>query len=209
MKEFKNLIFDLGDVIIDIDFQIIIHEFEKLAAVDFVEIISYFKQHKIFELFETGKISAGQFRNELKKFLKEGVTDEEINHAWNSIMTAFPEQKFVLLKELKSRYKTFALSNTNEIHVVTINQAVKKQFGEMDLRSFFHQTYYSNEVGFRKPEKEIYELVVMKEKLQPDETFFVDDLAENVEAAKKLGFHGYQLKERNHLHYLLSELGII
>ncbi len=209
MKEFKNLIFDIGDVIIDIDFTVTVSAFQKLAAVDFSEIISYTQQHKIFDLLETGKISAQQFRDELKTFLKPEITDDEINAAWNTIIIAYPEPKFRLLKELKSNYRTFALSNTNEIHVATFNQAVKTKFGVKDFGSFFHHAYYSNEIGFRKPEKEIYKWVLEKENLNPLETFFVDDNLANVEAAKDLGIQAYQLTDRNRLHELLAELKII
>ncbi len=209
MQEFKNLIFDIGDVIVDIDYITTIGEFQKLSAVDFSEIVSYNKQNRIFDLFETGKITAQHFRNELKQFLKAGTSDEEITRAWNSILIHYPEQKISLLKELKTRYKTFALSNINEIHVLSINQAAKQKFGADDFGSFFHHAYYSNEVGFRKPEKEIYEFVLQKENLNADDTFFVDDKAENVEAAKTLGIHAYQLTDRNKLNDLLLDLKII
>lgn len=209
MKQFSNLIFDIGDVIIDIDYIVTIGEFQKLSAVDFSEIVSYNKQNRIFDLFETGKITAQQFRHELKQFLKAGTTDEEITRAWNSILIHYPQQKIDLLKELKTRYKVFALSNINEIHVDSLNEAAKAQFGTDSFGSFFHHAYYSNEVGFRKPEKEIYELVLQKENLIAGDTFFVDDKAENVEAAKALGIQAYQLTDRNKLNELLAELKII
>lgn len=209
MKEFKNLIFDIGDVLIDLDFPGTVQEFQKITVVDFGEIISHFRQHHIFDLFEKGKITPQQFRNELKQFLKTGVADAEIDVAWNSILGTYPEHKFELLKQLKTRYKTFALSNTNQIHVATFNEAVKSKFNEKDFESFFHRAYYSNEIGFRKPEKEIYEWVLQKENLNPLETFFVDDLPENIEAAKQSGLQAYLLKDRNKLHELLTELKII
>ncbi len=209
MQQFKNLIFDIGDVLIDIDYIVTIGEFQKLSAVDFSEIVSYNKQYHIFDLFETGKVTAQQFRDELKQFLKKGTTDEEITRAWNSILIHYPEPKIALLKELKTRYKTFALSNINEIHVESINQAAKAQFGAGSFGDFFHRAYYSNEVGMRKPEKEIYEWVLQQENLNARETFFVDDKAENVEAAKTLGIHAYQLTDRNKLKELLAELRII
>src|SRR5207245_287040 len=117
--------------------------------------------------------------------------------------------KFRLLKELKSHYKTFALSNINELHVAAINEAAKAKFGEKDFGSFFHRAYYSNEVGHRKPDKEIYEYIAIKEKLTPAETFFVDDKEENVETARNMGWQAYHLKHRDHLHELLAELKII
>ncbi len=209
MTKFKNLIFDIGDVIIDIDYLVTIDEFQKLAAVDFTEIVSYSKQHHIFDLFEMGKITAQGFRNELKKFLKTGVSDDEITYAWNAILIHYPEQKFALLNELKSKYNTYALSNINEIHVEAINAKAREMLGVNKFGDFFHRAYYSNEIGFRKPDKEIYEFVLAKENLNAHETFFVDDKLENVEAAKQLGIHAYQLKDRNKLNELLLDLRII
>ncbi len=209
MQQFKNLIFDIGDVIVDIDYLVTIAEFQKLSQVDFSEIVSYNKQSHIFDLFETGKVTAQQFRDELKQFLKPGTSDEQITTAWNSILIHYPEKKIALLKDLKQRYKTFALSNINEIHVDSINVAARAQFAVDSFSVFFHHAYYSNEVGFRKPDKEIYEFVLQKENLIPGETFFVDDKAENVEAAKKLGIQAFQLTQRDKLEQLLAELNII
>lgn len=209
MNPYKNLIFDIGDVIIDIDYKVTIAEFQKLALVDFSAIVSYSKQNPIFDLLETGKITAQQFRNELRQFLKPGTTDEEITAAWNAILIDYPAYKINLLKDLKQQYSTFALSNINEIHVDTINAEANKRFGLPSFGSLFNHAYYSNEVGYRKPQKEIYELVLQKENLIPRETFFVDDKAENVEAAKQLGVQAYQLTDRNKLTQLLAELNII
>ncbi len=209
MQPFKNLIFDIGDVIVDIDYKVTVGEFQKLSAVDFSEIVSYNKQSHIFDQFETGKVTAQQFRDELKKFLINGTTDEAITRAWNSILIHYPAQKVALLQSLKSKYKTFALSNINEIHVHSLNLAARQQFGVNSFSEFFNTAYYSNEVGFRKPDKEIYEFVLQKENLIPAETFFVDDKAENVEAAKQVGIQAYQLTNRDKLHDLLAELKII
>jgi putative hydrolase of the HAD superfamily len=209
MKAYKNLIFDIGDVIIDIDYKATVAEFQKLAVVDFSTIVSYSKQNPIFDLFETGKISTQEFSGELKQFLRPGTTDEHILAAWNAILIDYPAYKIELLKELKNQYRTFALSNINEIHVNTINQEVKHRFGIDSFSTLFHYACYSNEVGYRKPDKEIYKLVLDRENLMPGETFFVDDKAENVEAAKELGIQAVQLTDRNKLKELLAAEGIL
>lgn len=207
--QFKNLIFDIGDVIVDIDYPTTVAEFQKLSAIDFSQIVSYSTQNRIFDLFETGKLTAQQFRDELKPFLKPGTGDDEITRAWNSILIHYPSHKIELLKDLKLRYKTFALSNINEIHVTSLDEAAQQKFGAANFGTFFNHAYYSNEVGFRKPDKEIYEFVLAKENLISDETFFVDDKAENIATAKMLGIHAYQLTDRNKLNELLAGLNII
>ena len=209
MQPYKNVVFDLGEVIIDIDYRQTIAAFQQLAVVDFSEVVSYAAQNHIFDLYEKGKVSTTDFRNELRKFLKPGTTDKEIEAAWNAIFFDFPPHKIEMLKQLKSRYKTFALSNINEIHLATINQVAKDKFGLIDFASLFHGAYYSNELGYRKPEVEIYNLILENENLVAGETFFVDDKLENVEAARALGIQAYQLKDRNKLSALLAELKII
>ena len=209
MTQIKNLIFDIGDVIIDIDYQTTIAEFQKLAKVDFSEIVSYSKQHPLFDQFERGEISAQEFRTQLKPFLKEDTTDEAINQAWNAILIHYPKAKFDLLLELKKRYRTFALSNINEIHVMEIDRVAEKCLHVSRFADFFHRAFYSNEVGHRKPELAVYEFVMHEENLLPSETLFIDDKAENIAAAKALGWHAHQLTNRNKLKELLTELNIL
>lgn len=209
MKKFKTLIFDLGNVIIDIDYQTTVAEFQKIAVTDFNEILSYTSQIGLFDQFEKGKFSAEQFRDEVRRFLLPTVTDEQINNAWNAILINYPEAKFKMLKELKQQYRTYALSNINEIHADSINKAVMNKFNAGGMGDYFHGLYYSNEMGFRKPEKEIYELIITKENLIPAETFFVDDKIENIEAAKTFGLQAYQLTERDELFELLKDFAII
>lgn len=209
MSKIKNLIFDIGNVIVDIDYMTTVAEFQKLSTVDFSAIVSYSRQHHIFDQFETGKLTAQQFRDELKRFLKPAVSDEEINHAWNSILIDYPVQKIDLLRHLKTRYPIFALSNINEIHVASIDRVACEKFGAHSFRDFFHAAYYSNEVGLRKPDREIYEYVLAKENLNAAETFFVDDKEENVETARLLGLQAYQLSHPDKLMDLLTQLQII
>jgi len=209
MKTYNNLVFDIGNVIVDIDFDVIVAEFQKLAGIQFGDVLSYSTQHPIFDAFDRGTVMAQQFRDEIRKFLKPGVTDEEINRAWNSILVHYPDHKFQLLLDLKPRYKTFALSNINEIHVATINGVAQKKFKQGNFEDFFHKAYYSNEVGHRKPDAEIYHHLLEKEGLVPAETFFVDDKEENVDAARRLGIQAFQLKDRDKLHDLLVEHKII
>jgi epoxide hydrolase-like predicted phosphatase len=204
LKNIDTVIFDIGNVIIDIDYEVMIASFKKIAHTDIHTLISYHQQNQFFDLFEKGKISVPEFRQGLRKFLKDDVTDAEIDHAWDSILIHYPPAKFQLLQELKKDFRVLALSNINEIHVSAIDRAVKKHFGATDMRSYFHHVYYSHEVGHRKPEKEIYELVLDEEKLDPARTLFIDDKAENTEAAAGLGIQVYHLSDRDSLLSILA-----
>jgi putative hydrolase of the HAD superfamily len=209
MKIFDAIIFDLGNVIIDIDYKETLKEFNKLSNTDFSKIVSFEKQHELFDLFETGHVTSAEFRNELKQFLKPDVTDAEIDNAWNAIFIGFPKHKIELLKTLKQTNRIYALSNINKIHEDEIDRIAVRDFGANAFADFFHHAYYSHIVGFRKPHKEIYELVLKSESLNPARTFFVDDKEENVLAAKQLGIQAYQLGERHLLNELLTEAGVL
>ncbi|MBL7778150.1 MAG: HAD family phosphatase [Chitinophagales bacterium] len=209
MPQYRNLVFDIGDVIIDIDYTSTVRAFQQLATVDFNEIVSYAKQHPIFDQFEKGQITAADFRNQLRQFLKPNTTDAQIDNAWNAILIHYPKIKLELLEQLKNKYRVFALSNINEIHICELDRVAQTQLGKTRFADLFHHAYYSNEIGHRKPEPDIYNYVVSQQNLLPHETFFVDDKAENVAAAKTLGWQAFQLTNRNELINLLQQQNII
>jgi epoxide hydrolase-like predicted phosphatase len=207
MKPFTTLIFDIGNVIIDVDEAAPMREFQKLTGRDFSQGLKA-DEDKLVKAYESGQITTEEFRENLRTLLHLTLTDQQIDDAWNSILKAYPLEKFHLLKELKQRYKTLALSNTNAMHVRKFNQATLTLFGD-EFASYFHRVYYSHELHLLKPGKKIYEIVLQKENLIPDETFFVDDKMANVEAAKSVGIQAYQLTHPDKLFGLLADLKII
>ena len=199
LKNIDTIIFDIGNVLIDIDYEVMVAEFAKIASVDFHQIVTYTHQDRVFDQYERGQISSAQFRDTLRKYLKPGVTDEEIDTAWNSILIHYPAEKFELLKKLRNQYQILALSNINELHVAAIDAMVQDQFGAEDMSSYFDHAFYSHEMGTRKPEKEIYQMVLDRKSLEPSRTLFIDDKLENVSAAAALGIKVHHLTDRNAL----------
>jgi glucose-1-phosphatase len=188
-KNIKTVIFDLGGVLFDIDLKLTQQAFQKLGATtDFDTVYSFQKQAGIFDAFERGNISPAQFRDGLRKWLPETVTDKQIDHAWNALLIGFPPDKVELLNKLKNRYQLFLLSNTNEIHL----PEVLRMMPPGQLENLFVKTYYSCRMGMRKPDKEIYEKVITDNKLDPSTTIFIDDLIQNTEGAKLTGLQTLQ-----------------
>lgn len=204
LKNTDAIIFDIGNVLIDIDYEVMIREFAKIATVDFHQIVTYSHQDRVFDRYEKGQISSSEFRDTLRRYLRPGVSDEEIDTAWNSILVHYPLSKFELLKQLRKQYKVFALSNINALHAAAIDVHVQEQFGAEDMRSYFDQAYYSHEMGHRKPEKEIYQMVLEAEALEPTRTLFIDDKLENINAAAALGIRTHHLTDRDALLDLFS-----
>jgi putative hydrolase of the HAD superfamily len=204
LENIKAIIFDIGNVLIDIDYPKTISNFQKLATIDFQSIVSYQQQIAIFNQFEKGQVSVEEFVTALKQYLRDDVTDQQIIDAWNTMLVYYPEQKIKLLHALKNKgFQLYALSNINELHVAEINSNVQRLFGITEFSELFEKAYYSNKVGWRKPEAELYNIVLTEIHLAPEHILFIDDKLENLEPAQLLGIQTYHLQDPNDLYHLL------
>jgi epoxide hydrolase-like predicted phosphatase len=186
-NKIKNIIFDLGGVIINIDYALLIEAFSKIGLPHFEAYFSQKEQKKLFDRYEKGMISSQDFRDELKKQCNPGTSDADIDAAWNSMLLDLPKERLDLLLYSKNMYRTFLLSNTNEIHMIFINNYLKKQFEIINLNGHFEKVYLSFEVKMRKPDAEIFELILNQNNLLKEETLFIDDSAQHIDSANKLG----------------------
>ncbi|CAK9253511.1 unnamed protein product [Sphagnum jensenii] len=130
------IIFDIGNVLIDIDYEVMISRFTEMANIDFHQIVTFAHQHPVFDQYEKGQISSAEFRAALRRYLRPEAQDAEIDTAWNSMLIHYPPAKFELLKRLRGQYKLFALSNINELHADAIEADVRARFGG-GMRSYF------------------------------------------------------------------------
>lgn len=200
LKCFDAILFDIGNVLIDIDYNRAIVRFQEMAKIDFRSIVSYHTQISLFNDFEKGKISSNDFVAELKKFLHDDVSDQQIIDAWNLILLRYPKEKIELLQRLKNDFRIYALSNINELHITEIDKNVQQLYGINAFRDLFHHAFYSNEVGFRKPEEELYAIVLEQLKIAPKNILFIDDKEENLVPAKVLGIATVHLKQPEDLY---------
>jgi len=187
LKEIKNIVFDLGGVVLNIDFALTIDAFINLGVKNFAQLYEKSHQYPTFDKFDKGLISPVEFRNEMRKMLNLNLTDNQIDSAWNAILLDFPPDNIHFLNELKKSHRTFLLSNTNAIHYPVYTKTLSNNFGIADLSVLFEKTYFSFQVGLRKPDKEIFELLLNENHLIPEQTLFVDDSLPNIETASKLG----------------------
>jgi putative hydrolase of the HAD superfamily len=164
-------------------------EFEKLGILKINEIFSGYDQREFFDAFEKGLISPSEFRDEVKKHITKPVTDEMIDHAWNAMILDFPPERINMLISIKSRFRTFLLSNTNAIHFPVYNKQLNERFHIGNLSDLFEQAYYSYRLGLRKPDKDIFELVLKENNLLPAETLFIDDSPQHIATAVSLGIN--------------------
>jgi epoxide hydrolase-like predicted phosphatase len=195
MKGIKNIIFDLGGVILNIDYKRPQEEFKKLGIKDVETLYSKQNQVELFDLLETGKISEKEFVQKIKESSDLEIADSEIITAWNSILLEFPLRRLQILQQLQLHYNIYLLSNTNEIHEKAFNEMLKIQCGYPSLALFFDRVYLSHRVGLRKPDPNIFELVINENNLKIEETLFIDDSLQHIESASKLGLKTIHLKD--------------
>ncbi|MEJ2585902.1 MAG: HAD family phosphatase [Robiginitalea sp.] len=185
----KNLIFDFGGVLIDLDMEAVPRGLQNLgiasAGPDLV---------RLSQEYETGRIPTDYFLQEVRRNLP-GSREEEIRRIWNATVTQFPKERLDFLEALKAsrKYRMFLLSNTNPLHV----EQARQNMGDRDFTRFrkcFRKFYLSHEIGMRKPSPEIFKFVLEENDLVPGETLFIDDTLEHTESASGLGICTWHLQ---------------
>ncbi len=208
MKNIRNIVLDYGNVLFDIDFPKLRQSFAALGIPDVDAFYGHRAQHALFDAFDKGIITAGQFRNELRNATNDSsLTDETIDAAWNSLLIGVRPGHHEFLSKLKTQYRTFLLSNNNEIHYQWIMDYLNREFGLTGNAGFFEKDYYSHLLRMRKPDEEIFKFVLDTHTLNPAETLFVDDSPQHIETANKLGLQAHLLSPGDTLPKLLDRLG--
>ena len=204
MKKIDNIIFDLGNVILNIDYQNTIDAFEKIGVPDASIFYSKSSQLNIFNQLETGHISKQNFILEIQKFVPKASASQIIN-AWNAILQDLPNERIEILKDIKDKFSIFLLSNTNTIHIEKIiDKLGKKKYEE--FYNLFDKVYYSHEVKLRKPNADIFKLVIKENCLSIKNTLFIDDSIQHIESAKKIGLKTYHLDGNETLESIFPDI---
>jgi len=194
MQGIKNIIFDLGGVILNINYQLTSDAFVNLGVKNFNELYSQFHGSSLFNGLETGHVSTEDFLTEMQQHVPEGVTSEQITAAWNAMLLDFPLQRLQLLQQLRQHYNLYLLSNTNAIHLEAFNRLLQESRGIPSLGSFFDKAYYSHLMGYRKPDAASYQMVLDENGLLPEETLFIDDTLPNITGAEAVGLRTIHLQ---------------
>lgn len=192
--EIKNIILDWGGVITDLHFDRAKIAFKQIGTDIFDENVPHDADNELFTSFETGRISAAEFRSRIRNHTAMKLTDDQIDKAWCSVLGDLPADRWLLLEQLNKYYHTFLLSNTNEIHRNYYYKFLNGIYGTRGFSQLFKKTYFSFELGMRKPDAEIYSYVLQDSQLDPGETLFIDDFIENIETASQLGIQTIHLK---------------
>lgn len=182
----KNIIFDWGGVITELDFNTTNKMFEQLGIKNFIQQFSKHNLSGLLHKLEVGLITREQAFNELKERMNPGTTDKQIIEAWMSVLSYTPKERINLLQSLKDRYHLFLLSNTNEIHADNFNRQMKADYG-FNYFDIFEEVFYSHVLHLRKPGNDIFTHVLKTAAIRPEETLFIDDTEANIDTADSLG----------------------
>lgn len=203
MKNIKNIVFDFGGVLINLDRQACIDSFKRLGL-DIGSMIGCYAQTGLFLQLERGEVSPAGFRDEIRRMSGKALSDEEIDRAWNAFLLDIPQYKLDLLAGLRKTHRVLMLSNTNIIH---FSQVRRTQFetGGRTMDDYFEKCYLSYEIGLTKPYPEVFEYMLADARILPHETLFIDDGEANIETARSMGFAVYQAKPEEDFRHLFSE----
>jgi putative hydrolase of the HAD superfamily len=195
LTNIKNIVFDLGNVLLNLDFDASIRAFQKLGLNSEVVNRQQAYANPVFYELETGKTTPDKFREKVRQILKNPkATDREIDDAWCAMIRDIPARRVEMVKKLAKNYRVYLFSNTNAIHIRRLHAEFRSIYG-IEFPSLFVKDFYSHEIHERKPDLVSYKKVIELSGIIPSETLFVDDLEKNISGAEKAGLKTFWLKD--------------
>lgn len=191
------LIFDLGNVIIDIDYNRSVQLIKDSVPVHVHPKIDGFYLTDFHLDYERGLIDSPTFRDEVRAYLEVDFSDEKVDELWNSLLGKIPKKRLKLIEKLNENYQTGVLSNTNEIHIQAVSKILQRDHGIANFDPIFDWVFLSHEMGLSKPSPEIYEKMLMDLDTSADRVIFFDDLLANVEGAASVGIEAIHVTGPN------------
>lgn len=201
-EKIRNIIFDLGGVLIDLDIERGVKILAEAGMTDVRHLLTGTNESGVFRAYECGDITTAQFRDELRIALGKPLGDEEIDRIWNSMLLGVKPEKLDLLIELRKRYHVYLLSNNNELHWKYGLQFF--HYRGLEMEDFFERIFLSCRMHMAKPDPDIFRQVLKEAQLLPEETLFIDDSAANCEVASSLGIHAVHYTPGEDLKKLLA-----
>jgi glucose-1-phosphatase len=183
------LIFDLGNVIIDIDYHHSMNLIKSLVPNHLHEKVNHFYLTDFHKEYEKGKINSEEFRENVRIYFEQNWEDQKVDELWNSLLGNIPSARLDLVRKLKNNYQVGILSNTNQIHIEAVNRMLHADFSLSSFHELFDHVFYSHEMGLSKPSEEIYSTMLKHLNTTSDRVIFFDDLEANVHGAKSIGIN--------------------
>lgn len=206
MDQLNNLdaiIFDLGEVIVDLNPEAVISAFADLTNGQGQELRELIVSSPYLYQFETGQLSEEAFVEAIGQLLNTTIDLDQFRYAWNLMIGAIPLKRLELMRQLQKSHQVYILSNTNITHERHFDELVFQHQG-LKMGDYVHEAYYSHVVGMRKPNTDIFEYVTRQNKLEAGRCLFLDDKAENIVAAKGAGWQAIQVQYPDQIFEILE-----
>jgi putative hydrolase of the HAD superfamily len=194
-ESIKNILFDLGGVILDIHVQATLKAFYDLGFPPHLLQYPLNMDTDLFYRYETGKIDSSLFRDEMRRISGVEVEDAALDEAWNAMIIGIPEERVRLIERLGKQYRLFMLSNTSALHAPVFEAMYLEKAG-IPMEKAFEKIYYSFRIGCHKPDHTAWEYVLKDAGILAGETLFLDDNIHNIKASQELGFKAIHIHER-------------
>ncbi|MFT6868039.1 MAG: HAD superfamily hydrolase (TIGR01509 family) [Cyclobacteriaceae bacterium] len=204
LNEINTIIFDLGQVIVDLNPQLVLDRFQKLIGDTNKTIPELIKDTQLLIQYEKGLMSTKEFIDASNDFLGSKIESDQFIEAWNLMIGDIPERRLNLMNNLKENFKVMVLSNTNEMHEIYFERKIGEEQNKKQLADYAHHVLYSHRIGLRKPEQSIYQYVIDRYLDEPSKALFLDDKLENVDAAILSGLNSIQVKYPDQIFEILG-----
>jgi putative hydrolase of the HAD superfamily len=200
-----KIIFDLGKVLFDVDYNRTTEAFVNIGVANFSTAYSKQQQTNLFDNFEKGLITPSEFYDAFRREADIPLSDEHIKTAWNAMLIGVPAERYSWLSNIAASNEIYLLSNTNKIHLERVYSMIDADYGIRNFEGLFRNVYYSNRLGMRKPDAEIFMHVIRENSLTPEETIFIDDSIQHVQGALQCGLKAFHLRDDVSIEQLLPE----
>jgi len=208
MANIRNILFDLGNVLFDLDIQGTTQRLLGFLHPDIPARKAMQVLTQQVRAYETGSIDTNAFVEGILAHARSEVRDTDIINAWNSMLVGMPLYRLSMLETLKQNYTVLLLSNINALHFDYFYNYMAEVHRSADFeRRYFHDVYYSHLIGYRKPQREAFQVVIENSFITPAHTLFIDDMPTNIKAAKQLGFKTRLLKPEEEIAEVLKLKG--
>lgn len=191
----KHIIFDLGGVLLNIDYSLTERAFIEAGVTNFPQLYSQLRQSDLFDRLEMGQMTRNEFITAMQQASTCPLTEQQVLDCWNALLLDFPLRRLQILQQLRLYYDLVLLSNTNEIHEEVFNNTLQRDHGIPNIGVFFDKVYMSHRVGMRKPMTELFQRVLDECGFKAEETLFIDDSPQHIEAAKAVGIRTIYLEK--------------
>jgi putative hydrolase of the HAD superfamily len=192
-NKFEAIIFDFGNVIIDIDFEMVFKGFAAGSGKSIDVVKKRMEESQIFRRYESGFFENPEFREVIRQTIGFPFNDGEIDRIWNSMLLSIPPNRIELIRYLNTRYPVYLLSNTNPLHISWCNNYLKESFQINSVNDLFKEAFLSYEIEMWKPDEGIYTHVLDQIKTSAKDVIFFDDNLANIEAAKRVGIQSVHI----------------